>query len=170
MKQYQCLRNHLYQAPEGDLNGCPICAAQAASLVRTRGVWRSEPAAVGDARGDGTADGGRPAPVLGWLVCIDGPERGRDWRLTAGRNALGRAAGMTVRLASDTSVSRDRHALVDADADGRFTLTPGAGPVLCNGRPVAAPLALAAHDRLTVGGSTLMLVPLVGPAFGWGGA
>lgn len=111
-------------------------------------------------------------PVVGWLVCVAGPEVGRDWRLVGGRNAIGRGEGMAVRLATDMGVSRDRHAVVSFDPRRRaFTLAPGGGTALvyCNGHEVAVPVTLSPYDRIEVGASTLVFVPLVGEHFAWGG-
>ena len=30
-------------------------------------------------------------PVVEWLVCIDGPEKGRDYRIRSGNNYIGRS-------------------------------------------------------------------------------
>jgi hypothetical protein len=219
MIQHQCPRFHLYNAPEGQDTGCPVCAAQQAEaqveLARTRGIWGdapvatsasqpgaapgSEPAApddvsqhttvpshgVGHRAAPGMAPMGNPGgktvgiyahlgsavdPVVGWLACVDGPDKGRDWRLVSGRNAIGRADGMPVRLASDTSVSRDRHAVVSFDPRRRsFSLAPGEGSglVYCNGQEVVMPVTLVPLDRIELGASTLVFVPLVGANFSW---
>ena len=189
MIQHQCPRFHLYNAPEGDDSGCPVCAAQQAELARTRGVWGDAPITE-DISQNTTVDprppsgvpmpgatvgiyahlGGAADPVVGWLACIDGPDKGRDWRLVSGRNAIGRGDGMPVRLAGDPSVSRDRHAVISFDPRRRsFSLAPGEGQglVYCNGQEVVMPVTLAAHDRIEVGASTLLFVPLVGPRFSW---
>ena len=74
------------------------------------------------------------------------------------------------RLAGDPAVSRDRHAVISFDPRRRsFSLAPGDGPGLVyrNGQEVVMPVTLAAHDRIEVGGSTLLFVPLVGPRFSW---
>ncbi len=184
MIQYQCPRFHLYNAPEGHDGGCPICAAQQVELARTRGVW-----VEADAAGATLEPGQDPAPtpdrktvgayahldaavepVVGWLACIAGPDKGRDWRLVSGRNAIGRSDGMPVRLAADARVSRDRHAVISFEPRrGGFSLAPGEGQALvyCNGQEVLVPLTLAPHDRIEVGASTLVFVPLVGERFVW---
>ncbi|MEN9628406.1 MAG: hypothetical protein RJA10_1633 [Pseudomonadota bacterium] len=189
MIQHQCPRFHLYNAPEGDVSGCPVCAAQQAELARTRGVWGDAPVAE-DISHNTTVDprppsgvpmpgktvgiyahlGGAADPVVGWLACIDGPDKGRDWRLVSGRNAIGRGDGMPVRLAGDPAVSRDRHAVISFDPRRRsFSLAPGEGQGLVyrNGQEVVMPVNLAAQDRIEVGASTLLFVPLVGPGFSW---
>jgi hypothetical protein len=193
MKQYQCPRFHLYNAPEGHQGGCPVCAAQDAELARTRGLWSPDvavamagvdpaartldppvdrPAAgrdVGRTVGRYDALGAAVDPVVGWLVCVAGADKGRDWRLVGGLNAVGRGDAMPVRL-NDPAVSRERHALISFDPrSARFLLAPGEGRALvyCNGQEVLVPVPLRAHDRIELGGSTLVFVPLVGADFGW---
>lgn len=187
--QHQCPRFHLYNAPEGDDRGCPVCAALQPELTRTRGVWGDAPV-IDDASQQTTASPGGTGgaappgktvglyahlgvaadPVVGWLACVDGPDKGRDWRLVSGRNAIGRGEGMPVRLASDPAVSRDRHAVISFDPRRlSFSLVPGDGHglVYCNGQEVVMPVTLAAHDRIELGASVLLFVPLVGPRFSW---
>lgn len=195
LKQYQCPRFHLYNAPEGHDGTCPVCSAQDAELARTRGLWPVPGAAAAVADATGVALPAQPAPaavlpattgaptigayahlgasvepVVGWLACIAGPDKGRDWRLVGGRNAIGRAEGMPVRLAGDERVSRERHAVVSFDPRReQFSLAPGEGTGLVyrNGEEVLMPVPLAAHDRIEVGASTLVFVPLVGERFTW---
>lgn len=184
MKQYQCARFHLYNAPDGHDGSCPVCAAQQSELARTRGVWL-EAAATEATVEPGTGPLQVPdkktigayahldaaaEPVVGWLACIAGPDQGRDWRLVSGRNAIGRGDGMPVRLGSDARVSREQHAVVSFDPRrGSFSLAPGEGTALVyrNGQEVLMPVALAAHDRIELGVSTLVFVPLVGAQFSW---
>lgn len=182
MIQYQCPRFHLYNAPEDHDGRCPVCAAQQPALTRTRGVWGDAPdpqatvepgpVPLPDGRTIGAYAHLAPAaePVVGWLACCAGPDKGRDWRLVSGRNAIGRGEGMPVRLAGDAGVSRDTHAVISFDPrQARFHLAPGEGRglVYCNGQAVLVPLALAAHDRIELGATTLVFVPLVGDRFSW---
>lgn len=116
--------------------------------------------------------GAAAEPVVGWVVCIEGPDKGCDWRLVGGRNAIGRGEDMPVRLAGDPAVSRERHAVISFDPRRRsFTLAPGDGTglVYCNGHEVVVPQPLMASDRIELGASTLLFVPLVGELFAWGG-
>lgn len=187
MKQSQCPRFHLYHQPDPDTGGCPVCAAQALDLTRTRSLFAGADGLVDTATTvaapfDSAPGRGQPAaghslssvdPVVGWLACVAGPERGRDWRLVCGPNSLGRGEGADVRLAADPAVSRERHAVIDFDPrHSRFTLAPGGGRglVSCNGLQVLAEQPLAAHDRIALGGTTLVFVPLVGQRFSWVGA
>ncbi len=109
-------------------------------------------------------------PVVGWLVVASGPWRGRDFRLLAGRTSIGRDAAMDVALTADPRVSRERHALVTYDPRAnQYRLVPGdgSGLVYLNGQAVDVPTTLAPHDRIEVGETTLVFVPLCGDAFRW---
>lgn len=48
----------------------------------------------------------KPAPVVGWLVCTDGVNKGTDYRLHQGRNFVGRSPEMDVCILGDNTVSR----------------------------------------------------------------
>ncbi len=116
------------------------------------------------------ASGRAAEPVVGWLVVAGGPARGRDFRLLAGRTTIGREASNGVVLGFDTHVSRERHAVVSYDPRANaFHLLPGdgSGLVYLNGAAVYAPAPLAAHDRVELGQTTLVFVPLCAEAFQW---
>jgi hypothetical protein len=109
-------------------------------------------------------------PVVGWLVCIDGPDRGRDYRLRAGINLIGRSPAMDVCIASDAAVSRERHCSLTFDVPlESFLLIPGdAGSFLyLNGDLVTTPRHLKADDVLDVGRTRLVFVPFWSPEHRW---
>jgi len=173
MQQMQCPSGHVYTAEPGQGTGCPVCAQRDAELFKTRAVYdetRINPGASSRTVGvydhlDAGVD-----PVIGWVACVDGPDKGRDWRLVAGRNSLGRNEGMQVCLGSDQAVSGDRHAFISFEPRrAAFTLLPGdsRGLVYLNGEEVAVPTVLKAYDRIELGRSTLVFVPLAGAQFRW---
>jgi hypothetical protein len=108
-------------------------------------------------------------PVVGWLVCIGGPDKGRDWRLTVGRNVIGRG-DMAVNIDLDDEVSRSGNAvLVFEPRKQSFTLLSGDGGLsYVNGEPLHVPTALHAYDKIEVGKSTLIFIPFSGSKFDWG--
>lgn len=109
-------------------------------------------------------------PVVGWLVVVDGPDRGRDFRLHAGRNFVGRSAEMHVALTNDPYVSRERHAVIAYDPRAsRFRVTPGdsAALVYRNGEAVDAPQELQSGDEVEIGHTRLRFVPLCTDTFKW---
>jgi hypothetical protein len=109
-------------------------------------------------------------PVVGWLVAVEGPERGKDFRLHAERNFVGRAADMDVSLALDARVSRFRHAIVTFEPRKKvFYLSPGdaSGLVYLNGDLLDRTTQIGPDDQIEIGDSKLRLVPFVGDTFNW---
>ena len=45
--------------------------------------------------------------IVGWLVCVSGPERGRDWRLHQGFNRMGRDYRLDIPVMEDKSLGRE---------------------------------------------------------------
>ena len=44
-------------------------------------------------------------PVTGWLVCLEGPSKGRDYRIIAEKNFIGRSPEMDIRILGDNNIS-----------------------------------------------------------------
>ena len=108
-------------------------------------------------------------PVVGWLVCVEGPMRGNDYRLHAGYNYIGRELG-DVRISGDQQISRQNHAMVAFDdADGIYYAGPSAGRNLLkvNGKTVLNAVELNRYDIILIGTTKLMFVPLCGEHFSW---
>jgi len=111
---------------------------------------------------------GLQAPVVGWLVCVEGNEKGRDYRIKSGRNFVGRAHQMDIVIADDMEISRDNHCSVVFDPKSvSFSIVPGSGVVYKNGEKVLEPQKLEAYDKLTVGNSTFRFVPFCKEGVGW---
>jgi hypothetical protein len=108
--------------------------------------------------------------VVGWLVCLAGPDRGRDFRLHSEKNFIGRSPIMDVCVSGDESVSRDRHAMVIFDPKKQaFWAVPGdaAGLVYLNGDIVHSPTQMQSDDVLEVGHTKLVLIPFCGAKYSW---
>jgi len=111
-------------------------------------------------------------PVVGWLVCVEGPARGSDYRIRAGYNYIGRAAHMDICVRGDNTIGRERHALLAYDQEERiffFGPADGKSIVRLNGKMLMNPQEIKLHDVLTVGTTKLMFVPLCGEGFDWNG-
>lgn len=117
---------------------------------------------------DGMAE--KPAPVIGWLVCTDGVNKGTDYRLHQGRNFIGRSPEMDVCILGDNTVSRSSHAIVVYDPRSNVYLAqPGSSKELfyVNDKLVLNPVELKTMDLLNIGDTKLMFVPLCGEQFHW---
>lgn len=111
----------------------------------------------------------RPAPVVGWLVCIEGPVKGTDFRMHAGYNYIGREVG-DIHIHGDRQISRENHAMVAFDsADVMYFVGPANGRnlVKVNGKTIFNAAELKAYDVISIGTTKLMFVPLCGPHFNW---
>jgi len=109
-------------------------------------------------------------PVVGWLVCAEGPDRGRDYRLHGERNFIGRAENMDVCIRGDEGISRENHAVITFDPRHQsFKLQPGEsrGLTYLNGEAVDTPAALKAYDAIEMGESRLIFMPFCGENFKW---
>ena len=173
----QCEHGHFYD--ETRFAACPYCRDGAAGAGESEGT-AGKTVAVLRSGSAPSADEGKTVgiiqkkigidPAVGFLICIEGPDRGADYRLVAGRNFIGRLPSMDVALTADDTVSRDGHALVTYDAKyNRFSLLPGQsrGITYCNGEQVELPRPLAAYDVIEVGKSRLLFLPLCGERFQW---
>ena len=109
-------------------------------------------------------------PVVGWLVCVKGEYIGQSFNLKAGQNFIGRALNMDVPLAKDTSVSRNKHAILTYDPQNRvFYIQPGesSGLTHINGSLLLSPQTIQAYEKIKVGNSELVFVPCCGEQFAW---
>lgn len=105
-------------------------------------------------------------PVVGWLVCVDGPDKGRDYRLHMNYNYVGRSSEMDVAIRNDDAISRQRHFSVMYDKrHDSFLAFMGGGEeiVYLNSKPLSpAGTPITSGDVLEVGHSKLVFV-----AFGY---
>ena len=110
------------------------------------------------------------SPTVGWLVCVEGPARGTDYRIRAGYNFIGRAEHMDICVRGDRKIRREKHALLAYDQEERvffFGPADGRSIVRVNGKMVMNPQEIRSRDVLTVGVTKLMFVPLCGEGFNW---
>ena len=109
-------------------------------------------------------------PVVGWLVCVEGPEVGKDYRLFGRINSIGSAEGNDVVLAQEHTVSQKNHVRLAYDAKhNNFQLIPGEGTnvTYLNDEPLYVPQKLNAYDVLEMGATKLIFVPLCSERFRW---
>jgi hypothetical protein len=109
-------------------------------------------------------------PVVGWLVCIEGHEKGRDYRIRSERNLIGRATSMDICISSDETISREKHAVISFNPKkGSFLLAPGEGRglVYLNDDEVSVPVELKPYDVIELGRTKLVFVPFCGERFHW---
>ena len=109
-------------------------------------------------------------PVVGWVVCIEGPAKGMDYRIKSERNFIGRDASMDIAITSDNGISRNNHAAISYNPKNHcFRLLPGEshGLVYLNDDEVYAPAELKHGDIIELGQTKLVFVPFCGGGFEW---
>lgn len=109
-------------------------------------------------------------PVVGWLVAIEGEHFGQDYKLKTGRNFVGRGNTMDVSLSRDSSVSRDKHAVVLYEPKSNiFLVQPGDSKELfyLNNNVVLSAEKIQAYDVLSIGESKLLFIPCCSEKFNW---
>ncbi len=167
MSLARCSNGHMYSSRKHG-NTCPYCNAtseqgQKKSVSntndddgKTRPIWDDE--------FDGIE------PVVGWLVCIEGTQRGQDYRIRSEKNFIGRSEEMHIQISGDNAISRRNHAIISYNPIQRnFFLIPGdgAGLVYHNNEAVYSPIELTSYDVLQMGKSKFVFIPLCGIHFEW---
>ena len=109
-------------------------------------------------------------PVVGWLVCIKGPNVGKEYRIHSDYNYVGSAAGDIV-IPGDPKISRERHMLLTYDPENRsFYISPAAGAniVRLNDKSlIGGGEQLKNYDVIRTGDTSLVFIGFCGPEFGW---
>lgn len=182
IKMVQCPNGHYYNAALHA--SCPECESgightvavgvggsapkfsetEAITPPRDSQIELFEPTVIGFDSAEG-----RPEPVVGWLVCIEGVSKGVDYRLHAGYNYIGREIG-DVHIHGDMQISRKNHAMIAYDSSERtYYVGPSAGRNLIkvNGKTVLNAAEIKSYDIISIGTTKLMFVALCGEKFGW---
>lgn len=92
------------------------------------------------------------SPVVGWLVDLDGAQKGEDFRIREGRVVLGAGAGCDIALRND--FASEQHASLRVQ-DGEYVLTDldSKNGTQVNGEPIAR-CTLADGDHISIGETT----------------
>ena len=196
MDMRQCAQGgHFYDASIH--SACPYCSTAnvgaTVALDMGRTMPLAQPAAPAAGQGGaaggadnrthaqgGAGDNGRTVaiikeelgidPVVGWLICLDGTEKGRDYRIHTDNNYIGRGEKMDICIRGDDTISRENHAIIGYDArDKVFYFTPGDGRsiVRLNDKGIFATAELKSHDIVEIGKTKLIFLPLCGENFDW---
>lgn len=109
-------------------------------------------------------------PVTGWIVCIEGAEKGKDYRVAAKINSIGRGENMDICIKGDTTISRENHARLAYDGKhNNFHLIPAesVNSIYVNDEPVYVPTKLKRGDIIELGESKFIFIPFCDEGFQW---
>jgi hypothetical protein len=178
MNMERCPNGHLYNPKK--YNECPYCdeemlADKQGASVEGKENSKSSTSANTTENGTKTVaywdnqDGLNP--VVGWLVCIEGTERGNDYKIVSEKNFIGRSEEMHIHISGDNGISRRNHAVISYNPKQRnFMLIPGAettGIIYVNEEAIYAPTELSPYDVIEMGKSKFIFIPLCGQHFEW---
>lgn len=109
-------------------------------------------------------------PVVGWLVCIEGNDRGKDYRIHSEKNSIGRSEKNDIHISGDPTISRENHATIVFDSKRKqFRLLAGGGRglVYLNDEAVDFGSVIKARDTIEIGETKLLFIPFCGDEFNW---
>ena len=165
MSLSRCLEGHMFSSTMyGDI--CPYCNNSASVASNDADDSRCKISSSPH-----TGEPTEVPPVIGWLVCIEGPSKGRDYRILAKKNYLGSAEGMDMQVPGDNDIAKRNHAVFVYDPQNRYTLLfqgDTHGLVYLNGELVYKPKVLSSYDTISIGKSKFLFIPLCGEHFEWG--
>lgn len=191
MEMKQCAAGgHYYDASVH--SECPYCQSGNIGATMPLDLGRTMPLTPPDAQSQsgsdgrtraqsgGVSDDGRTVaiikeelgidPVVGWLVSMEGKEKGRDYRLHTDNNYIGRSEKMDVCIRGDDTISRENHAIISFDArDKIFYFSPGDGRsiVRLNEKAIFATAEIHPYDVVEIGKTKLVFMSLCGEKFEW---
>lgn len=184
MEMRKCPNGHFYDASVNA--SCPYCnggvdADKTMPLGAADDEGKTLPlgAQAAPAKKDDDEDGKTVAiirkdmgidPVVGWIVCTEGEEKGKDFRIHTDNNFIGRSEKMDICIKGDETISRENHAVLSFDSVEKvFYFSPGDGRsiVRVNGKSVFQTVQLNAYDVITIGKTEFSFVPFCGEKFSW---
>lgn len=149
----------------------PVVPATQAAFPATQPV---EPAQLPKTMPAADLEFPRTLPILsmvcGWLVCLDGSARGRDFAIRSGRNTVGYDRINDICLPRPGNVAFGSQAILIYDEPNRrFVLQTRSSDskISVNALPLVTPTELAAYDRITIDGAELLFIPLCSDRFSW---
>ena len=160
--------------------GVGVGAGESATMPLNQGGSEGRTVALNQAINNADPDEGRTValikedkgidPVVGWIICIEGKEKGRDYRIHADNNFIGRSDRMDICIRGDETVSRDNHAVISYDTvDNCYYFSPGDGRAIVrlNDKALFQTAEINAYDKITIGKSSFIFLPLCGSKFQW---
>jgi len=116
-------------------------------------------------------DSSQPILLAGWLAIISEEGRGTSYTLTFGMNTIGRSDENHISIQNgDSSISREKHAVIIYDySNNLFFIKHGDGQFLSyvNGEVLLDTRQLKANDKIKVGSTELIFIPLCSEVFNW---
>ena len=187
MRMTPCEKGHYYD--QNNHSFCPYCTDSSntlediESIEKTMVYRKREASAIEEVpktemlisnksvSEDDFVTGNEVELTAGWIVVTSLKGRGRNYTLTYGLNTLGRSSSNHISIDNgDNSISRKKHATLIYDFENRvFYIQHNDGKYLSylNGVLVSGLMELKAEDRIKIGHTEFLFIPLCGEKFSW---
>ena len=169
MKLDRCKNGHIYDTSR--YSDCPYCKSEGlVSEVNEGNINLVEQMNDDEKTVAYWAKEARVDPVVGWLVCIEGVDKGKDFKIISERNFIGRSEEMSISIQGDSTISRKNHCSISYSPKTRtFMITPGQanGLVYVRNEAVYESRELRTFDYIEIGESRFVFVALCGENFDW---
>lgn len=109
-------------------------------------------------------------PVVGWLVCIEGFEKGKDYRLTNKRNFVGSSTDLDVCILGDKKIEKKNNFVITYNEKQKvFVISPGetGNLVYVNKKAIYETTKLDSYSLIEIGDTKLVFVNFCGDNFTW---
>ena len=169
MKLDRCKNGHMYDVSR--YTACPYCKSEGLDLeIKEDKINLVEEMEDDDKTMAYWSKDVNIDPVVGWLTCIEGAEKGKDFRIVSERNFIGRGDDMDIQLTGDNSISRKNHCSISYNPKKRiFMITPGQanGLIYIDNEALYDTRELKAYNLIEIGESKFIFVNLCGENFDW---
>lgn len=133
---------------------------------------RTKPLDVTNIIGGGTVyiETGSIRPIRGWLVCVEGDAKGKDYRVCGDRNTIGRGPENDIVLDFDNTVSKGANAVISYDnRNNKFFIYFGEAKnnIYVNDQLLMVPIELKDYDVIDIGSSRLLFRSFCNERFNW---
>lgn len=154
MSVVRCKKGHYYDAEK--FSQCPHCGIYSDDEDdKTIAFHSSLDSEENDKTISIITDKNGAKYIAGWLVCIKGPEKGRDYRLYHGFNRIGRNHNLDVAVMEDSAISRESSlAVVYDDRQNQFhAVQQSGGTAYLNGQLLEGTKVIKTGDLIEIGKS-----------------
>lgn len=105
--------------------------------------------------------------TAGWLVCVNGSDKGKSFTIEIGRNICGSNAANDIVISDADVISNMHCSIIYEPKQNKFYITPDKGAVFHNGKFINKPVTLKNDDRITLGATELVFVPFCNKNRSW---
>ena len=108
-------------------------------------------------------------PVVGWLICLNGENRGEDYSIRAKSNRIGTDANADIKIATNASSTANCATVAYYMKQNAFYMIPGdmGENLKINGDIVEIPTILQSGDKIYFGEAEFKFIALCNEEFRW---